>query len=195
MTHHISNQGTDHLISQTLKITLKSSELEGGGGQANSLKQDRGPIRQRTQNRPVRPVVPTGLTSATTMRRPKMLKPKNPEADQWKVVKTKVKGKNESFKPTFDYLLFKYVNQRTVLKNQSSKGSATPSLKHDRSFSHRSGRVSNVIKVGSMKVTINDQVNNKALDHEASNKSLTLKHVPPRWCPPGLSHSQKRILQ
>jgi hypothetical protein len=31
MTHHISNQGTDHLISQTLKITLKSSELEGGG--------------------------------------------------------------------------------------------------------------------------------------------------------------------
>jgi hypothetical protein len=38
------------------------------------------------------------------MRRTKMLKPKNPKADKWKVVKAQVKGKNESFKPNFDYL-------------------------------------------------------------------------------------------
>jgi hypothetical protein len=83
----------------------------------------------------------------------------------------------------------------SVFKNQSSKGSATPSLKHDQSCSHRSSHASNVIKVGSTKVTINDQVDNKALDHEASNKSLTLNHVQLRWCPPGLSHTQKRRLQ
>jgi hypothetical protein len=28
-----------------------------------------------------------------------MLKPKNPEADKWKVVKAKVRGKKENFKP------------------------------------------------------------------------------------------------
>jgi hypothetical protein len=58
-----------------------------------------------------------------------MLKPKNPEADKWKVVKAKVKGKKESFKPTFDYLLSKYVNQKTVSKNRSSKDIAAPSSK------------------------------------------------------------------
>jgi hypothetical protein len=61
-----------------------------------------------------------------------MLKPKNPEeADKRKVVKAKAKGKKESFKPTFDYLLSKYVNQKAVLKNWSSKFIATPSLKQD----------------------------------------------------------------
>jgi hypothetical protein len=65
------------------------------------------------------------------MRRPKMLKPKNPEVDKWKAVKAKVKGKNENFKLTFDYLLSKYVNQRTILKDQSSKGIALPFPKQD----------------------------------------------------------------
>jgi hypothetical protein len=58
-----------------------------------------------------------------------VLKPKNPEADKWKVVKAKVKGKNESFKPNFDYLLSKYVNQKTVSKNRPSKDITTPSPK------------------------------------------------------------------
>jgi hypothetical protein len=44
---------------------------------------------------------------------PKMLKLKNPEVDEWKVVKAKVNGKKEKFKLTFDYLLSKYVNQKT----------------------------------------------------------------------------------
>jgi hypothetical protein len=44
---------------------------------------------------------------------PKMLKLKNPEVDEWKVVKAKVKGKKKNFKLTFDYLLSKYVNQKT----------------------------------------------------------------------------------
>jgi hypothetical protein len=42
---------------------------------------------------------------------PKMLKPKNPEVDEWKLVKEKVKGKKKNFKPTFDYLLSMCVNQ------------------------------------------------------------------------------------
>jgi hypothetical protein len=67
-----------------------------------------------------------------------MLKPKNPKVDEWKVVKAKVKGKKKFFKQTFDYLLSKYVNQMTQLRDQSSKGSAASSLKQDRSRSHRS---------------------------------------------------------
>jgi hypothetical protein len=61
------------------------------------------------------------------MRRP--LKPKNPEVDKWKVVKAKVKGKNQSFNPNFDYLLSKYVNQKAISKNRSSKSIAAPSPK------------------------------------------------------------------
>jgi hypothetical protein len=61
--------------------------------------------------------------------RSKMLKPKNPEVDEWKVVNAKVKGKKKNFKPTFDYLLSKYVNQKTELRDWLSKGSAVPSLK------------------------------------------------------------------
>jgi hypothetical protein len=53
-----------------------------------------------------------------------MLKPKNPKVDEWKVVKTKVKGKKKNFKPTFDYLLSKYVNQKIESRDRSSKGSA-----------------------------------------------------------------------
>jgi hypothetical protein len=94
-----------------------------------------------------------------------MLKLQNPEVFEWKVVKAKVKGKKKNFKSTFDYLLSKYVNQTTESRDWSSKGSATPSLKQDRSRSHRSSYASNVIKIGSMDVTINDQVNNKILDH------------------------------
>jgi hypothetical protein len=52
-----------------------------------------------------------------------------------------------------------------------------------------------VIKIGSMDVTINDQVDNKILDHGASNKSLAFEYMQPRWCPPGLSHTQKMRLQ
>jgi hypothetical protein len=36
--------------------------------------------------------------------RPKMLKPKNPEVDEWKVVKAKVKSKKKNFKLTYAYL-------------------------------------------------------------------------------------------
>jgi hypothetical protein len=55
--------------------------------------------------------------------------------------------------------------------------------------------VSNEIKIGSVDVTINDQVDNKILDHGASNNSLASEYLQPRWCPPGLSHTQKRRLQ
>jgi hypothetical protein len=115
--------------------------------------------------------------------------------DEWKVVKAKVKGKKKNFKSTFDYLLSKYVNQKTESRDQSSKGSAVPSLKQDRSHSHWSGYTSNVIKIGSMDVTINDQVDNKILDHGANNKSLASKYMQSRWCAPGLSHTQNRRLQ
>jgi hypothetical protein len=123
-----------------------------------------------------------------------MLKPKNPEVDEWKVIKAKVKGKKKNFKLTFDYLLSKYVNQKTESRDRSSMESATPSLKQDQSCSHRSGYASNVIKIGSADVTINDQVDNKILDHGA-NKSLASEYMQPRWCPPALSHTQKRRLQ
>jgi hypothetical protein len=85
-----------------------------------------------------------------------MLKPKNPKVDEWKVVKAKVKGKKKNFKPTFDYLLSKYVNQKNKSRDRSSKGSALPFLKQDRSRSHRSSYASNMIKNGSMHVTINE---------------------------------------
>jgi hypothetical protein len=107
--------------------------------------------------------------------RSKMLKPKNPEVDEWKVVNVKVKGKKKNFKSTFDYLLSKYVNQKTESIDWSSKGSAAPSLKQGRSRSHRSSYTSNVIKIGSIDVTINDQVDNKILDDGASVMSPHLK--------------------
>jgi hypothetical protein len=52
-----------------------------------------------------------------------------------------------------------------------------------------------MIKIESTDVTINDQVGNKILDHGAGNKSLASEYMQPRWCPPGLSHTQKRRLQ
>jgi hypothetical protein len=52
-----------------------------------------------------------------------------------------------------------------------------------------------MIKIGSADVTINDQVDNKILDHGASNNSLASEYMQSRWCPPGLSHTQKRRLQ
>jgi hypothetical protein len=60
-----------------------------------------------------------------------MLKPKNPEVDEWKVVKAKVKCKKKNFKPTFDYLLTEYVNQKVKSRDRSSKRSAAPSRKQD----------------------------------------------------------------
>jgi hypothetical protein len=71
----------------------------------------------------------TGQTGPAMVSQPKILKPKNPEVDEWKVVKAKVKGKKKSFKPSFDYLLPKYVNQKTESRDRSSKGSAAPSQK------------------------------------------------------------------
>jgi hypothetical protein len=46
-----------------------------------------------------------------------------------------------------------------------------------------------------MDVTINDQVDNKIPDHGANNKSLASEYMQSRWCPPGLSHTQKRRMQ
>jgi hypothetical protein len=109
-----------------LKITIKASGLEG---QADNSKQDRSFVQQKTQSRPVRPVMQTGQTGPTMTSRPKMLKLKNPEVDEWKVVNAKVKGKKKNFKLTFDYLLSKYVNQKTESRYRSSKGSAAPYLK------------------------------------------------------------------
>jgi hypothetical protein len=94
--------GTD-----VLKITVNTSRLRG---QAGNSKQDRSSVQQNTQSRSVRPVVQTGQIDPTMMSRPKMLKPKNPKVDEWKVVKAKVKGKEKNFNPTFYYLLSKYVN-------------------------------------------------------------------------------------
>jgi hypothetical protein len=87
------------------------------------------------------------------------------------------------------------VNQKTESRDWSSKGIVAPSLKHDQSRSDRSSYTSNVIKIWSMDVTINGQFDNKILDHAASNKSLASEYMQPRWCPPGLSHTQKRKLQ
>jgi hypothetical protein len=53
----------------------------------------------------------------------------NPRVDEWKVVKAKVKGKKKNFELTFDYLLSKYVNQKTESRDRSSKGSVAPYLK------------------------------------------------------------------
>jgi hypothetical protein len=124
--------------------------------------------------------MPTGQTGPAMVSQPKILKPKNPEVDEWKVVKAKVKDKKKNFKPMFDYLLSKYVNQKTESRDRSSKGSVVPSLKQDRSHSHRSGYASNVIKIGSMDVTINDQVDNKIPDHGANNKSLASEYMQSR---------------
>jgi hypothetical protein len=121
-----------------------------------------------------------------------MHKLKNPEADKCKMVKAKVRGKKENFKSNFDYLLSKYVNQKAASKNQLSKGIAAPSPKQDRSC--QSSQTS-MIKIGSMDVIIDDQVNKKTLDHEISSKSLASEYMQPRWCPLGLSHTQKRRLQ
>jgi hypothetical protein len=93
------------------------------------------------------------------------------------VVKVNQKGKKKNIKLTFDYLLSKYVNQKTEPRDRSSKGSAAPSLKHDQSCSHRSGYASNVIKIGSVDVTINDQGDNKILEHGANNNSLAYEYM------------------
>jgi hypothetical protein len=129
---------------------------------------------------------PIGQTGPTMVSRP--------EVNEWKVVKAKIKGKKKNFKLSFDYLLSKYVNQKTESRNWSSKGSATPSLKHDRSRSHRLGYASNVIKIGSMNVTINDQVDNKILDHGARNKSLASEYMQSKVVPSWLiSYSKEEV--
>jgi replicative DNA helicase len=85
------------------------------------------------------------------------------------------------------------VNQNAASKNRSSKDIATPSLKQDQSC--QLGQTSSMIKIGSMDVIIDDQVNQKTLDHEIRSKSLASEYIQMRWCPLGLSHTQKRRLQ
>jgi hypothetical protein len=46
-----------------------------------------------------------------------------------------------------------------------------------------------------MDVTINNQVDKNIFYHGARNKYLASECMQPRWCPPGLSHTQKRRLQ
>ena len=68
-----------------------------------------------------------------------------------------------------------------------------------------------VVKIGDVNVVVKDvgkepmmfgksaqtdsQKQVVANDHEASSSSSASKYHQPRWCPPGLSHSQKRRLQ
>ena len=68
-----------------------------------------------------------------------------------------------------------------------------------------------VVKIGDVNVVVKDvgkktmvfgksaQINSQkrvlANDHEASSSGSVNKYHQPRWCPPGLSHSQKRRLQ
>ena len=68
-----------------------------------------------------------------------------------------------------------------------------------------------VVKIGNVNVVVKDvgkkpmvfgksaQINSQkrvlAKDHEASSSGSASKYHQPRWCPPGLSHSQKRRLQ
>jgi hypothetical protein len=75
----------------------------------------------------------------------------------------KCQSKRGNFKPRFDYLLSKYVNQKTILKNQSSKGITSSPLDQNRSRSHQSGYASNVINVGIMDVTIDENSNDRLL--------------------------------
>ena len=68
-----------------------------------------------------------------------------------------------------------------------------------------------IVKIGDVNVVVKD-VRKKAMvfgksaqtdsqkrvlanDHEASSNGSASKYHQPRWCPPGLSHSQKRRLQ
>jgi hypothetical protein len=100
-----------------LKITVK---VLGVRGQDNNSKQDRGFVHLKRRRKLVRSVMtttlagksiaPTGQTDPVVKSRQKMLKLRNPEVDKLKVIKTKVKDKNENFKPIFDSLLSKYVN-------------------------------------------------------------------------------------
>jgi len=68
-----------------------------------------------------------------------------------------------------------------------------------------------VVKIGDVNVVVKDvgkklmvfgksaqtdsQKRMLANDHEASSSGSASKYNQPRWCPPGLSHSQKRRLQ
>jgi hypothetical protein len=67
-----------------------------------------------------------------------------------------------------------------------------------------------IIQIGSMDVSIEEDgkrpivPNNKVVistpevaanDHEASGSSSNSKYLLPRWCPPGLTHTQRRKLQ
>ena len=68
-----------------------------------------------------------------------------------------------------------------------------------------------VVKIGDVNVVVKDvgkkpmvfgklaqtdsQKRVLANDHEASSSGSASKYHQPRWCPPGLSHSQKRRLQ
>ena len=75
----------------------------------------------------------------------------------------------------------------------------------------RKATADEIVKVGDVNVVIRDvgkkpmvfgksaqtdsQKRVLANDHEASSSGSESKYHQPRWCPPGLSHSQKRRLQ
>ena len=63
--------------------------------------------RPAVQDRPVRPVLPTGQTGQP-QGRPRTFKPKRPEEGTWKQNVPKVQGKMVAQKPTFGQLLNKY---------------------------------------------------------------------------------------
>ena len=101
---------------ELLKITVKASRPRG---QESS---SRDSSRLAVQARPVRPVASTGQTGQPKSR-PKTLKPKSLEVGTWKVNESKVRGKVEKQKLTFDQLLNKYtkaVPKDRPLKKESS---------------------------------------------------------------------------
>ena len=100
---------------ESLKITVKASR---SGGQESSSQDTRRPA---AQVRSVRLVASTGQTGQAH-RRPRTFKPKHPEVGTWKVNESKVQGKLEKQKLTFDQLLNKYTKvvpkDRPLKKNQ-----------------------------------------------------------------------------
>ena len=101
---------------ESLKITVKASRPRGPESSS------RDSSRPAVQARPVRPVASTGQTGQPKSR-PKTFKPKSPEVGTWKVNESKVWGKVEKQKLTFDQLLNKYtkvVPKDRPLKKESS---------------------------------------------------------------------------
>ena len=86
---------------ESLKIIVKASMP---GGQESP---SQAASRPAVQDRPVRPVSPTGQTGPP-QGRPRTFKPKRPEEGTWKQNVPKIQGKMVAQKPTFGQLLNKY---------------------------------------------------------------------------------------